>query len=88
MSKHGYLEVFQRVPSISRYRDSIVFSKTLRVIVQFWRSEGHRIIMFFDDGIGGSSSFDLAIISSIFVKQTLVYPGFLLADEKCHWNLL
>ena len=29
MSKYGYLEVFQRVPSTSRYRESTVYSKTI-----------------------------------------------------------
>ncbi|MEW8546455.1 MAG: reverse transcriptase domain-containing protein [Candidatus Thiodiazotropha sp.] len=63
-----------------------IFTKTLRVVVKFWRSKGHRIIMFLDDGIGGSSTFDHALISSAFVKQSLLSLGFLLADEKCNWK--
>ena len=32
-----------------------IFSKVLRVVVKFWRENGHTIIMFLDDGTGSST---------------------------------
>ena len=38
-----------------------IFTKVLRVVVAFWRSKCHRIIMFLDNGIGGAKNFDVAV---------------------------
>ena len=62
-----------------------IFTKVMRVVVKFLRSKGHKVIMFLDDGIGGDASYEKAIWSSEFTKQTLLAFAFLLADEKCHW---
>lgn len=62
-----------------------IFSKVLRVVVKFWRANGHKIIMFLDDGIGGSTRFSQAILSGNFARETLLSLGFLLAEEKCQW---
>ena len=63
-----------------------IFSKTVREMVKYWRSLGHRIVMFLDDGIGGSTCYELASEASRFVKESLVDFGFLLADDKCNWE--
>ena len=63
-----------------------IFSKVLRVVVQYWRANGHKIIMFLDDGIGGSKMYEKALLTSNIARETLISLGFLLADEKCHWN--
>ena len=34
-----------------------IFSKTVREMVKYWRSLGQRIVMFLDDGIGGSTCY-------------------------------
>ena len=31
-----------------------IFSKVVRVLVQFWRAAGHLVVMFLDDGIGAT----------------------------------
>ena len=54
--------------------------------MKYWRSLGHRIVMFLDDGIGGSTCYELASETSRFVKESLVDFGFLLADNKCNWE--
>ena len=62
-----------------------IFTKMLRVVVTFMRKNGHKIIMFLDDGIGGHNNYNMAVKSSSYTKQTLGEFGFLLADEKCNW---
>ena len=34
-----------------------IFSKVLRVVVQYWRANGYKIFKFLDDGIGGSKMY-------------------------------
>ena len=63
-----------------------IFSKVLRVLVMFWRSKGHRVVTFLDDGLGGSHNFERALVSSKFVEQSLVEFGFLLSNEKFQWQ--
>lgn len=60
------------------------FTKTIRVLIKYWRSLGHRIVMVLDDGIGGHRDYINALELSQFVKTTLLKFGFLLA-EKCNW---
>ena len=55
-------------------------------MTSYLRSKGHNVITFLDDGLGGSTSFTKALISSEFVHQTLLELGFLLSDEKCQWK--
>ncbi|XP_052103494.1 uncharacterized protein LOC127736976 [Mytilus californianus] len=62
-----------------------IFTKVLREVVKHLRSEGKRIIMFLDDGLGGDSNFEKCIESSQMVKNKLEQLGFLIAHEKCFW---
>ncbi|KAH3847037.1 uncharacterized protein LOC127873650 isoform X1 [Dreissena polymorpha] len=63
-----------------------IFTKVLRVLIRHWRSLGFKVIMFLDDGIGGDNSFDKAVQTSYYVRQTLLDTGFLLAEDKCIWK--
>ena len=63
-----------------------IFCKVLRVLVMFWRSKGHRVLTFLDDGLGGSLTFNEACTSSTFIRQSLKEFGFLLSEEKCQWQ--
>ena len=63
-----------------------IFTKVLRVMTSYLRSKGHNVITFLDDGLGGSTSFTKALISSEFVHQTFLELGVLLSDEKCQWK--
>ena len=62
-----------------------IFSKVLRAVVTFWRSKGHKVITFLDDGLGGDISYERAIQSSCFIRKSIQEFGFLLANEKCEW---
>ncbi|XP_062611724.1 uncharacterized protein LOC134273549 [Saccostrea cucullata] len=33
-----------------------IFSKVMREVVKFWRSTGHKIVMYLDDGMGGAAT--------------------------------
>lgn len=62
-----------------------IFSKVLRAVVTFWRSKGHKVITFLDDGLGGDVSYERATQSSHFIRESIQEFGFLLANEKCEW---
>ena len=62
-----------------------IFTKVLRVMIAHWRSLSISIVMFLDDGIGGNTDLDLAKSQSVYVRQSLIDVGFLLAEEKCDW---
>ena len=62
-----------------------VFSKVVRVLVQFWRASGHLVVMFLDDGIGGHKDHHKAIESSSYIRSSLINFGFLIAEGKCVW---
>ena len=52
----------------------------------FWRSKGHRVVTFLDDGLGGNQNYNTACASSEFVRQSLIEFGFLISEEKCQWQ--
>ena len=60
-----------------------IFSKVVRVMDAFWRSYGHPVL---DDGLGGDRSYQKAIQSSYFVRESIQEFGFLLAEETCEWQ--
>ena len=62
-----------------------MFSKVVRVMVTFWRSKGLKVITFLDDGLGGDNSFEGAMTSSNYIRESIQRFGFLLAEEKCCW---
>ena len=51
----------------------------------FWRSKGLKVITFLDDGLGGDNSFEGAMKSSNYIRESIQRFGFLLAEEKCCW---
>ena len=63
-----------------------IFTKLTRVIVSHWRSQGLRVIMYLDDGLGGSRTFEEAEWVSDNVKKSLQELGFLIAHEKSEWK--
>lgn len=62
-----------------------IFTKVCRTMIKKWRSLGHKIVMFLDDGLGGNDTYDGAVHLSAFVRTDLLKFGFLLADAKCMW---
>ena len=65
-----------------------IFTKVTKVVVKYLRERGIKVIMFLDDGIGGHKEYETAVSASDFTKQSLIQFGFLLADDKCHWEPL
>ena len=62
-----------------------IFTKVTREIVKFWRSSGHKIIMYLDDGIAGANSNQKALQLSRFIQKDLKRFGFIIAEEKSQW---
>ena len=56
-----------------------------RSLGQWWRPGGQKVITFLDDGLGGDRSYQNALESSNFVKDSIQRFGFLLAEDKCKW---
>ncbi|MCG7877889.1 MAG: reverse transcriptase domain-containing protein, partial [Candidatus Thiodiazotropha endolucinida] len=62
-----------------------IFTKLLKVPLKKWRSEGHKVILFLDDGLGGGSSYQRAYESGQYIRHDLFQFGFLISEEKCQW---
>ena len=63
-----------------------IFTKMMKVFLTLWRSRGHKIIMFIDDGLAGSSTLEAGLILSNKVQKSLQDLGFLISHEKCVWE--
>ncbi|MES9972159.1 MAG: reverse transcriptase domain-containing protein, partial [Candidatus Thiodiazotropha sp.] len=63
-----------------------IFSKLMRCPIRYFRSQGHKVVMFLDDGIGGHIYRDKALWLSSHVHNTLIKLGFLISEEKCDWD--
>lgn len=63
-----------------------IFTKVLRKAVKFWRSKGHKVVMYLDDGIGGAQTIESAEILSSKIQADLNDLGFILGDDKCQWK--
>jgi hypothetical protein len=61
-----------------------LFTKILKPVIKFWRSQGISILMYIDYGIGSSSSYTSAKITSLHVHADLLKFGFLPNEQKCH----
>ena len=53
-----------------------IFSKLMRCPVHYFRSQGHKLVMFLDDGIGGQADRKKAVSLSNHVHSTLINLGF------------
>ena len=62
-----------------------IFTKVVRELIKFWRSTGVKIIMYLDDGLGGSRALVNALYVRDMIKSDFEKFGFLLAHEKCNW---
>ena len=63
-----------------------IFTKVLRHIVKYWRSQGIRIILYLDDGFAVAKNPELAANIAFQVKQDLLDFGFLISEEKSDWT--
>jgi hypothetical protein len=63
-----------------------VFSKVLRPMVKYWRSQGHRIILYLHDGWGIESNFNTCKAFADRVRQNLESAGFFINKDKSVWE--
>ena len=63
-----------------------IFSKLMRCPVKYFRSQGHKVVMFLDDGMGGHAEREKAVLLSEHVHKTLINLGFLISEDKCEWE--
>ena len=63
-----------------------IFTKVLKPVINYWRSTGRRVSMFFDDGLGGNSCKGSASTDTIAVRADLARLGFFLSVDKCVWD--
>ena len=65
---------------------SHIFTKVLRPLVEKWRWEGTKAILYIDDGINGRSSYKEAKIAGQRVAHDLREAGFICNEAKCEWK--
>ena len=63
-----------------------VFTKVLRPFTKHWTGTGIKAIMYIDDGIAASRSFDLSKTTGKLVKNDLVSAEFIINIEKRDFN--
>ena len=58
----------------------------MRSLIKFWRREGIKICLYFDDGLGASPSLGLALEEAKFFRNSLTQCGFIINSEKSIWQ--
>ena len=61
------------------------FTKLLRPLVKYWRSQGLRALLYLDDGIVAVAGKEAAERASQKVKGDLVSAGLVENSAKCSW---
>lgn len=64
----------------------LIFTKLLKPLITYWRSQGIPRTRFFDDGVGAGSSLEAAKINSSLVRSDLSRYGFEINREKSNWE--
>ena len=65
-----------------------VFTKLLKALIKYWRSQGIPIVVFLDDGLGGGTTQRQAKTHSLTVHADLLKCGFLVNEDKSQWTPL
>ena len=63
-----------------------LFTKLLRPLVKYWRSQGLRIVVYLDDGIAAAEGELGAGKASLVVREDLTRAGFVVNVAKCIWT--
>ena len=63
-----------------------LFTKLLRPLVKYWRSQGLRVVVYLDDGIAASGGELKAGKDSIRIQCDLDRAGFVANMAKCKWT--
>ena len=64
----------------------LIFSKVMKCPIRYFRSQGHNVVMFLDDGLGSHVQKETATSLSKHVHSTLIKLGFLISEDKCNWD--
>lgn len=59
-----------------------IFTKCLRAMVKYWRSNNIKIVLYLDDGLAMAESFEECQRISSFIKSSLEDAGLLINQEK------
>lgn len=62
-----------------------LFTKLLRPVIQHWRAEGCKVLIYIDDGFIAAQNYEKAAMLALKCKQDLENLGFFLND-KCVWT--
>ena len=62
-----------------------IFTKTMRVLVKYWREQAIKISCFIDDGAGVAKDRETTIKQASFVKHSLRQSGFVVNKDKSLW---
>ena len=65
-----------------------VFTKLLKALIKYWRSQGIPIVVFLDDGLGGGPTQRQAKTHSLTVHADLLKCGFLVNEDNSQWTPL
>ena len=63
-----------------------LFTKLLKPVSKFWRSQGIPFVIFLDDGLGSAVNELLAKIYSLQVNADLARLSFVVNEEKSQWT--
>ena len=63
-----------------------IFTKLLKPLVKYWRSQGKSLAIFLDDGIGAARTYISRKIFSLQTYADLLKFGFLPNESKCVWD--
>ena len=63
-----------------------VFKKILRPFTKRWRGRGIKVIIYIDDKIAASQSFEIVKFVSELVRHDLFSAGFVINSEKSNFN--
>ena len=72
--------------SCTSLRPCHCFTKLLRPLVKYWRSQGLRVVVYLDDGIVASGSELKAGKDIIRIQRDLDRAGFVANMAKCKWT--
>ena len=63
-----------------------LFTRLYKPVIKMWRSNGIPIVVFLDDGLGGSANQLTAKIHSLKVYSILIRFGFIANLVKSQWD--
>ena len=63
-----------------------VFTKLLRPLTKFWRAQGLRVVLYFDDGIVAANGLEAATWASYIARNNLQRSGLVTHVGKSIWT--